>query len=155
MSPATGVALIETVGRVLDRKGHKVWSLPPEASVYDAISLMADKAVGAILVMERDEVVGIMSERDYARKVILQGKSSSATRIDEIMSSPVVTVTPAETIDICLRVMTERRIRHLPVRNDREVTGIVSIGDLVKAIIVTQAYTIDELRNYIMGKYPC
>ena len=155
MSPATGVALTETVGTVLERKGRKVWSLPAGASVYDAISLMADKGVGAVLVMDGDQVVGIMSERDYARKVILMGKSSSATRIDEIMSAPVVTVTSSESIETCLRIMTERRIRHLPVRDKDHVAGIVSIGDLVKAIVAMQAYTIDELRNYIMGKYPC
>jgi CBS domain-containing protein len=155
MSPATGVALTETVGTVLGRKGRKVWSLPAGASVYDAISLMADKGVGAVLVMDGEQVVGIMSERDYARKVILMGKSSSATRIDEIMSAPVVTVTSSESIETCLRIMTERRIRHLPVRDDDHVAGIVSIGDLVKAIVAMQAYTIDELRNYIMGRYPC
>ena len=154
MSPATGVALIETVGTVLDRKGHKVWSLPPEASVYDAIALMAEKGVGALLVMSGDHIEGIMSERDYARSVILKGRSSSATRIDEIMTHPVVTVTPQETLDTCLRIMTERRIRHLPVIDKGHVTGIVSIGDLVKAIVASQAYTIDELRKYIMGKYP-
>lgn len=154
MSPATGVALIETVGSVLERKGHKVWSLPPEASVYDAIALMADRGVGALLVISGDDVVGIMSERDYARNVILKGRSSSATRIDEIMSHPVLTVKPDETIDTCLRIMTERRIRHLPVTDGGEVTGIVSIGDLVKAIVASQAYTIEELHKYIMGKYP-
>lgn len=155
MSPATGVALTESVGTVLERKGHKVWSLPVDASVYDAISLMADKGVGAVLVMAGDQVLGIMSERDYARKVILMGKSSSGTRIEEIMSGPVVTVTPSESIDTCLRIMTERRIRHLPVRDGQRIVGIVSIGDLVKAIVAMQAYTIDELRNYIMGRYPC
>jgi CBS domain-containing protein len=95
-----------------------------------------------------------MSERDYARSVVLRGRSSSATRIDEIMSHPVVTVTPGESIETCLRIMTEKRIRHLPVIGKGELSGIVTIGDLVKAIVAAQAYTIDELRKYIMGEYP-
>jgi CBS domain-containing protein len=154
MSPATGVALIETVGTVLEKKGHKVWSLPPEASVYDAIALMADKGIGALVVLSRDEIVGIMSERDYARKVVLKGRSSSDTRVDEIMSRSVITVTPAETLETCLKIMTQKRIRHLPVIDRGVLSGIVTIGDLVKAIVAAQAYTIDELRKYIMGKYP-
>lgn len=144
--------MVETVRMILQKKGNRVWSLPPEATVYDAIAEMANKSAGALLVVTREgELAGIISERDYARKVILKGKSSKDTHIAEIMSSPVVTVSPDLTANECLRLMTEKRIRHLPVVENGKVIGVVSIGDLVKAIVSVQAETIQQLTEYIAG----
>jgi len=145
---------METVRHILEGKGHAVYSLPPEASVYDAIALMADKGVGAVLVMREGRLAGIVSERDYARKVILKGKLSKETRLEEIMTSPVITVGPDQTVDECMRIVTDRRIRHLPVLDGDKVVGMVSIGDLVRAIIAAQEATIHQLHNYITGSYP-
>jgi CBS domain-containing protein len=147
--------LTEKVRQLLkQREGQQLHSLPPHASVYDAIALMAEKRIGSVLVMAEGELVGIVSERDYARKVILQGKSSRDTEIREIMSSPVITVTPNDTIAECMSIITERRVRHLPVLENSAVIGLVSIGDLVKRIISVQQETIGELRAYIAGGYP-
>ena len=148
MKPADSIRFI------LEHKGSAVWSLPPEASVYQAIQMMSEKQVGALLVMKNNHLVGFISERDYARKVILQGRSSRETLVSEIMSSPVTTVSPAQTIDECMRVMTSNRIRHLPVVEHGQVTGIVSIGDLVRWIISSQEETIHQLHSYIAGAYP-
>ena len=142
------------ISDVLNRKGSQVWSVSPTAFVYDAIALMADKHVGALLVISEGKLVGIVSERDYARKVILLGKSSKETEVQEIMTSPVIFVTPRQTVDECMRVMTENRIRHLPVAEDEKVMGVVSIGDLVNWIISAQEEAIHHLENYICGKYP-
>lgn len=139
---------------VLDAKGGDVYWLPPDASVYDAIELMATKSLGAVLVLENGKLVGIMSERDYARKVILKGRASRETLIKEIMTTPVIFVTPECRVDEALALMTQRRIRHLPILEHDRVAGVVSIGDLVKFLVNEQAATIDHLHAYITGQYP-
>lgn len=141
------------VGTLLRNKSGEVWSLDPSASVYDAIRLMAEKSVGALLVMRDGKLVGIISERDYARKVVLQGRNSHDTPISDIMSSPVLTVTPAHTIEECMRIVTEQRFRHLPVIDGDRVVGIISIGDLVKWVINSQQEAIGALESYITGGY--
>lgn len=143
-----------TVGSVLKQKGHEVWSIGPEQTVYEAIASMADKGVGALVVMLEGKLVGIVSERDYARKVILQGRSSKSTMVREIMSSPVIGVKPDEQVEECMAIITRNRIRHLPVVVRQEVVGIVSIGDLVKFVLSEQKQTIEHLQNYIFSTYP-
>jgi CBS domain-containing protein len=129
-----------------------VWAIPPDASVYEAIKLMAEKQVGALLVIDGQRLVGIVSERDYARKVILQGKSSWDTPVSEIMTDKVFYVRPDQTVEDCMALMTAQRIRHLPVLDDERVIGVVSIGDLVKAVISEQEVRIQQLEQYIMGR---
>ncbi len=145
---------IDKISLILKHKGGTVWSVTPAASVYQAIEMMAEKQAGALLVLSEGKLAGIISERDYTRKVILKGKSSKQTRVKEIMTSPVVFVTPEHTVDECMRVMTRNRIRHLPVVESEKVVGVVSIGDLVHWIISVQEETIGQLENYITGKYP-
>lgn len=140
-----------TIGALLRRKGGQIWSLPPSASVYDAIAMMAEKQVGALLVMEEETLLGIVSERDYARKVILQGRSSHEMPVTQIMSSPVLTVTTRHTVGECMHIVTERRIRHLPVVENERVIGIVSIGDLVNWVVSEQQETIRHLEAWIAG----
>lgn len=146
--------IIGTVSDLLARKGHQVWSVPPTATVFDALRLMAEKNVGALLVVEGDRVVGIMSERDYARKIVLAGKSSRETPVTEILSDKLITAKPDHTVAECMQLMTEHRIRHLPVMDGDRLTGLVSIGDLVNWIISTQSTVIEQLENYISGQYP-
>jgi CBS domain-containing protein len=144
----------ESIRCILQFKGRDVWSLHPDASVYEAIEMMSRKQVGALLVIRDSQPVGFVSERDYARKVILKGKSSRETKVSEIMSSPIITVGPDQTIDECMRIMTASRIRHLPVVERGQIVGIVSIGDLVRWIISSQEETIHQLHSYIAGAYP-
>ena len=140
---------MNTVNQILDQKGRTVFSIRPDASVYDAIAMMADKHVGALPVMEGDKLVGLISERDYARKGFLQGRSSPDTKVREIMSDRVMVVPPELTTEECMALMTEKRIRHLPVVEGGDLVGVVSIGDMVKAIISEQRFTIEQLEHYI------
>ena len=143
-----------TIGDILRQKGSQVWSIEPTALVYDAIKMMAEKNVGALLVMQGDKLAGIISERDYTRKVFLKGKSSKETLVNEILSAQVICVSPAHSVEDCLRLMTEHRFRHLPVLQEQKVAGLVSIGDLVNWIITQQSHTIQQLQSYITGGYP-
>jgi CBS domain-containing protein len=144
----------EAIAWILSNKGNAIWSVDPDATVYDAISMMAERGIGALLVLSEGRLVGVVSERDYARKVILLGRSSKETPVHEIMTISPLTVTPDHTVDECMRIMTQHRIRHLPVLRGETLLGIVSIGDLVNAIISAQAHTIDQLHTYISGAYP-
>jgi CBS domain-containing protein len=139
------------LSQLLGAKGHEVHSVAPGASVLEAVRQMAERHIGALLVIDEGRLVGIISERDYARKVVLNGRNSTSTAVREIMSAPVVTVAPEKTVDDAMRLMTARHIRHLPVVRGEAVLGVVSIGDLVKAVIEDQRHTIDDLRSYIQG----
>jgi CBS domain-containing protein len=140
---------MRTVRQLLEAKAPEVYSIGPDAPVLDAVRLMAEKHIGALLVMDGERLAGILSERDYARKVVLQGRSSRDTPVRDIMTSDVVTVGPNETSDRCMQVVTERRVRHLPVLEGECVVGVVSIGDLVKAVIEDQQLELDQLQRYI------
>lgn len=139
------------VKHLLEDKGGAIHAIEPDKPVLDAIRLMAEKYIGALLVMKGSQLLGIVSERDYARKVILKGKSSADTPVSDIMSSPVLTVGPGDSAHRCMRLMTEQRIRHLPVLEDSRVLGVLSIGDLVKAVIDEQAEQLEQLQRYIVG----
>jgi CBS domain-containing protein len=141
------------VREILQSKGHDIWSIRPEASVFDAVKMMSERSVGALLVMEGEKMVGIITERDYARKVILAGKSSKQTEVKDIMTQRVLWVAPERTIEECMALMTDKKVRHLPVVENTQVVGIVSIGDLVKAIIAEQQVIIDQLQNYINPRW--
>lgn len=136
---------------ILKMKGREVWTVSPDSTVYDALQVMADKNVGALMVLERDEVVGVFSERDYARKIILKGKASKDTLVREIMNTELVWVRPDQTIEVCMNLMTDKRIRHLAVLDEGRLVGVISIGDVVKAIISEQDFTIQQLEHYITG----
>ncbi len=140
-----------TISDILNHKGTQVWSISPDATVFDAIQLMAEKNIGALLVTQGDRLVGIISERDYTRKVALHGKSSKQTAVKEILSGQVIHVTPDHTVEECMHLMTDHRIRHLPVLEGGNVVGLVSIGDLVNWIISAQSSTIQQLQTYIAG----
>jgi CBS domain-containing protein len=144
---------VGTIREILHHKGSTVWTVSPDATVFEAIQMMADKNIGALLVTKEDKLVGIITERDYTRKVVLRGKSSKETAVREILSSHVVNITPDHTVEECMRLMTEHRVRHLPVLECGKILGVVSIGDLVNWIITAQSSTIHQLQTYITG-YP-
>ena len=147
--------VFDPVSFILHKKGTDVWSVPSSSTVYDAMEMMADKDVGALLIMDGDQFVGMVSERDYARKVVLQGRSSKDTLVRDISTDALVTITPDCSVDEAMRLITTKRIRHLPVVCDGKVHGLISIGDLVQWISFAQDQTIEQLEHYIEGKYPC
>ena len=145
---------MSTIADILAHKKNDVVSISPDATVFDAIKLMADKNIGALLVMRGEKLLGIFSERDYTRKVVLRGKSSRETRVREIMPDEIFAAEPSSTVEECMRLMTEKRVRHLPVLDGQRVAGIVSIGDLVNWTISAQSQALDQMHDYIHGKYP-
>ena len=142
---------MRSVREILKTKGNDVFAVKPDDTVFDSLKLMADKEVGALLVMDGEKLVGIVTERDYARKVILEGKSSQSATVSEVMTKRVLCVNPQQTVDECMALMTDKRARHLPVLDHKKVVGVVSIGDLVKATINEQKVLIDHLQHYISG----
>lgn len=142
---------MKTVRDILNDKGSDTFSVRPGDTVFDSLQLMADKGVGALLVMDGEKLVGIVTERDYARKVILEGKSSRTSTVDEVMTRRVLCASPERTVDECMAMMTDKRVRHLPVLDHKQVVGVISIGDLVKAMINEQQVLIDQLQHYISG----
>lgn len=143
--------MTSTVQSILREKGHQVWSVSPTASVRDALEIMAEKKIGAVLVMDGRALVGIFSERDYARRGVLMGRGPEAP-VGELMTSPVYCVAPTQTIDECMHLMTQKYIRHLPVAEGETIVGVISIGDVVKEVIADQQYTIKGLEDYILGR---
>lgn len=142
---------MKSVHDILKNKGHDIWSVRPDDTVFDSLKVMADKGVGALLVMDGEKLIGIVTERDYARKVILEGKSSQKATVSEVMTDQVLCVSPKQTVDECMALMTDKRARHLPVLDNEKVVGVISIGDLVKATINEQQVLIDHLQHYISG----
>lgn len=143
-----------SVRLILDRKNPEIWSVDPQATVFDAISLMAEKNIGALPVLKDGKLLGMISERDYTRKVVLRGRVSRETAVTDIMTRQVVTVDPQDSVEHCLQLMTNKHIRHLPVSEDGRVTGILSIGDLVNWVISAQSAAIDDLEKFVTGAYP-
>ncbi len=147
--------VLDSVSTILKEKGGEVWSIGPEATVYEALEAMANRSIGALLVMQGDQLQGVVSERDYARRVILRGRSSRETKVREIMTAPAITVKSDASVDEGMRIMTQHHIRHLPVmREDGSVSGVVSLGDMVKWIITSHEKTIEQLESYISGGQP-
>ena len=142
---------MKTVANILEHKGHEAWSVTPHASVYHALEIMADKGVGALVVLDGGTLCGIVSERDYARKVVLLGKQTHEALVSEIMTADVICVAPERTVEECMALMTEKHIRHLPVLEDGELVGVISIGDVVRAVISEQEFLIEQLERYISG----
>jgi len=142
---------MKTIKRLLEAKGYNIWSITPDASVYEAIKLMSDKNVGALLVLESGKLIGVISERDCTRRVILKERAPKDTKVREIMTSDVIYILPDQTVEDCMALMTAKRVRHLPVLADDQLMGIVSIGDLVKDIISEQEFMIQQLEHYIKG----
>ncbi len=142
---------MRTVQQLLDEKGHDIQSIHPDDSVFDAIQKLAAANIGSLIVIEDDRPVGIFTERDYARNVILKGKSSPTTKVRDIMTTRVIFVQPEQTVEHCMAIMTDKHIRHLPVLRDEKLIGMISIGDLVKSIIADQKYTIEQLEQFIHG----
>ena len=140
-----------TVKHLLEQKGRNVWTIDPDATVFDAVAKMAEKDIGSLVVMDGKELIGIITERHYSRNVILKGKTSPATLVRDVMERNVIHVRPEQSVELCMTLMTEKRVRHLPVLDGKTVIGIISIGDLLKAIISKQQYFIDELEHYIHG----
>jgi len=154
LKPGSGEKLAGTARSVLERKGGVVHSIGPEATVYDAIARMDELKVGALFVLEDSRLVGVISERDYARKVILQDRASKQTRVHEVMTTPVIYVEASTSLAECMRIIDHERVRHLPVMDEGKLAGVVSIGDIVRAIIAQQADTIDNLHTMITDPYP-
>jgi CBS domain-containing protein len=142
---------MKTVKEILEAKGTEIWSVQPSDTVLDSLRLMSDKGIGSLLVMDGEKLMGIVTERDYARKVILEGKSSKDTSVSDVMTRKVLCVSPERTVDECMALMTDKRARHLPVVDHKRVVGVVSIGDLVKTLINEQQILIDQLQHYISG----
>lgn len=141
-----------TVQRLLQHKGHTVWSIPPDASVFEAVQLMADKRVGALMVVDRNELVGVISERDYAREIVLKDRASRDTPVSAIMTQRVLYVRPQQTLEECMALMTEKNLRHLPVLDDGRLVGVVSMRDVVKDLIAEKEFLIEQLENYITDR---
>jgi CBS domain-containing protein len=141
-----------SVSQILQGKGHQIWSVAPDTTVYETLALMAEKNIGAVVVLDDGQLIGIFSERDYARKVVLLGKSSRTTPIAEVMTSPVISVRSEQSVDKCMRLMTDKKFRHLPVVDGNQMVGIISIGDVVSAILNEQETIINHLEDYITGK---
>ena len=142
---------MKKIRELLDEKGTQVWSVSPTASVYDALGLMEEKNIGAVLVMDQDRLLGILSERDHTRDVVLKGRTAKDTLVNEVMTSRPVCVVPGQTVEDCMALMTEKRVRHLPVIDENRVVGLISIGDAVKATISQQQFVIEQLESYISG----
>ena len=141
-----------TVQRLLEHKGHTVWSIPPDASVFEAVQLMADKRVGALMVVDRNELIGVISERDYAREIVLKDRVSRDTPVSAIMTRRVLYVRPEQTLDECMALMTERHLRHLPVLDNGRLIGVVSMRDVVKDLIAEKEFLIEQMENYITDR---
>lgn len=144
---------MKSIGDILDKKGRYVWAVGPDDSVYDSVKLMAEKGIGGAVVMDGDNLVGIITERDYARKIILEDRSSKGSKVSDVMTSQVLWVTEAQTVDECMALMIEKNLRHLPVLQEETVIGVVSIRDLVQAVVTEQQVLIDHLQNYITSPY--